>query len=129
MTDTIGDQLYNAYAAVTEFFKGTSDEEKAANKKIVEQSRAAMDSTRANSYNAEQQKLQDEYNAKKKQIEQLVGAERTAANQKRQANRAAKFYLGLTCRDVSVNDLAGAVELLFIAVFMIALPCLLADLA
>ena len=31
----------------------------------------------------------------------------------RKANRAAKFYSGLSCRDISANDLAGALELLF----------------
>src|SRR5260370_1371208 len=30
-----------------------------------------------------------------------------------QANRAAAFYSGLSCRDISANDLAGALELLF----------------
>src|SRR5216684_4084203 len=29
------------------------------------------------------------------------------------ANRAARFCSGLTCRDISANDLAGALELFF----------------
>ena len=88
MTDSLSDSMYDAYTAVTDFFKGTSDEEKAANKKAFQDMRSKDKEAKAKGYDSSQGKLDNEYNAKKTAIQKAVDLERTAANQKRQTNRA-----------------------------------------